>query len=135
MFSSDEKIAELTHLVREVREYVDLRLELARYDLTAKAIQLLSALCLGVIVLMVVAVAFLFLSFSLVQALHEWLHNESAAYLIVGGAYLVIAAMVYLLRRSLIYQPMARFIGHLFLKKDNQPTASGNAETTNDWRE
>ena len=86
MFSSDEKIAELTHLVREVREYVDLRLELARYDLTAKAIQLLSALCLGVIVLMVVAVAFLFLSFSLVQALHEWLHNESAAYLIVGGA-------------------------------------------------
>ena len=81
MFSSDEKIAELTHLVREVREYVDLRLELARYDLTAKAIQLLSALCLGVIVLMVVAVAFLFLSFSLVQALHEWLHNESAVVL------------------------------------------------------
>ena len=30
MFSSDEKIAELTHLVREVRAYVDLRLESAR---------------------------------------------------------------------------------------------------------
>ena len=134
MFSSDEKIAELTHLVREVREYVDLRLELARYDLTAKAIQLLSALCLGVIVLMVVAVAFLFLSFSLVQALHEWLHNESAAYLIVGGAYLVIAAMVYLLRRRLIYQPMARFIGHLFLKKDHPTPASGTEETTNERR-
>lgn len=134
MFSSDEKIAELTHLVREVREYVDLRLELARYDLTAKAIRLISALCLGVIMLLVVAVAFLFLSFSLVQALHEWLHNESAAYLLVGGAYLVLAAMVYWLRKRLIYQPMARFIGHLFLKKDHPTHGTGTEETTNDWR-
>ena len=134
MFSADEKIAELTHLVREVREYVDLRLELARYDLTAKAIRLISALCLGVIMLLVVAVAFLFLSFSLVQALHEWLHNESAAYLLVGGAYLVLAAMVYWLRKRLIYQPMARFIGHLFLKKDHPTHGTGTEETTNDWR-
>ena len=134
MFSSDEKIAEFTHLVREVREYVDLRLELARYDLTAKAIRLLSALCLGVIVLMIVAVAFLFLSFSVVQALHEWLQSEATAYLLVGGTYLVLAAIVYLLRRRLIYQPMARFIGHMFLKKDSQQPATGNDETANKWR-
>ena len=134
MFSSDEKIAELTQLVREVREYVDLRLELARFDLTAKAIRLLSALCLGVILLMVVAVAFLFVSFSLVQALHEWLQSEATAYLLVGGAYLMLAAIVYLLRRRLIYQPMARFIGHLFLKKDQPTHAAGTKETANEWR-
>lgn len=134
MFSSDEKIAELTQLVREVREYVDLRLELARFDLTAKAIRLLSALCLGVILLMVVAVAFLFVSFSLVQALHEWLQSEATAYLLVGGAYLMLAAIVYLLRRRLIYQPMARFIGHMFLKKDQPTHAAGTKETANEWR-
>ena len=134
MFSSDEKIAELTHLVREVREYVDLRLELARYDLTAKAIRLLSALCLGVIVLMIVAVAFLFLSFSVVQALHEWLQSEAAAYLLVGGTYLVLAAIVYLLGRRLIYQPRARFIRVLCLERDSQKPATGNDEPANEWR-
>ena len=132
MFSSDEKIAQLTQLVREAREYVDLRLELARYDLTAKAIRLLSALCLGVVILMIVAVAFLFLSFSVVQALHEWLQNESAAYLIVGGVYWVLAAIVYAQRRRLIFQPMARFLGHMFLKK-NHP-ATGEQESANERR-
>ena len=132
MFSSDEKIAQLTQLVREAREYVDLRLELARYDLTAKAIRLLSALCLGVVILMIVAVAFLFLSFSVVQALHEWLQNEPVAYLIVGGVYLVLAAIVYAQRRRLIFQPMARFLGHMFLKK-NHP-ATGEQESANERR-
>lgn len=115
MFSSDNNINNLGRLVQETKEYLDLRMDLARHDLTAKFITLLSALCVGVLIMIVLAVSFLLVSFSLVQALHDWLRNESAAYLIVGGGYVLLALVIYVTRRRFIYNPLANFIGHLFL--------------------
>ena len=69
MFSSDHKIADLVKLVHETRDYVNQRLEVGRFDLTAKLIALLSALCLGVVLLIIVAACLLFLSLSLVEVL------------------------------------------------------------------
>lgn len=115
MFSSDHNIAELVQLVHETKAYVQRRMELARYDLTGKLIAIFSALCLSIAILIVMAVAFLFLSFSLVQALATAWHNEAAAYLVVGLAYVLVGGIIYLFRKPLVYNPMANFIGKLFL--------------------
>lgn len=115
MFSSDHKIADLVKLVHETRDYVNQRLEVARFDLTAKLVALLSALCLGVVLLIIVAAFLLFLSFSLVEVLDGIVRSRAAAYLIVGIIYLLLALVCYLLRKPLIYDTMANFIGRMFL--------------------
>ena len=115
MFSSDHKIADLVKLVHETRDYVNQRLEVGRFDLTAKLIALLSALCLGVVLLIIVAACLLFLSLSLVEVLDGVVRSRAAAYLIVGALYLLLALLCYVLRKQLIYDTMANFIGHLFL--------------------
>ena len=115
MFSSDHKIADLVKLVHETRDYVNQRLEVGRFDLTAKLIALLSALCLGVVLLIIVAACLLFLSLSLVEVLDGVVRSRAAAYLIVGALYLLLALLCYVLRKPLIYDTMANFIGHLFL--------------------
>ena len=115
MFSSDHKIADLVKLVHETRGYVNQRLEVGRFDLTAKLIALLSALCLGVVLLIIVAACLLFLSLSLVEVLDGVVRSRAAAYLIVGALYLLLALLCYVLRKPLIYDTMANFIGHLFL--------------------
>lgn len=135
MFSTDSNINSLAQLVQETRQYIELRMDLARHDLTAKLIALLSALCVAVLILIVLAVSFLLLSFSLVQALHDWLHSESAAYLIVSGGYLVLAGVIYATRRRLIYNPVANFIGHLFLDGHAGPDGMDNGTGGNDGKE
>ena len=68
-----------------------------------------------VVLLIIVAACLLFLSLSLVEVLDGVVRSRAAAYLIVGALYLLLALICYVLRKPLIYDTMANFIGHLFL--------------------
>ena len=105
MFSSDQNIRSLRALIAEIKSYIGLRYELARLDLVSKFTVLLAAF---------------FLSYSTAKGLADTLGNESLALLLVAGFYLLLAALLYLLRKPLIIQPIANFLGHLFLDSNKE---------------
>ncbi len=101
-------------LWEEVKEYLKLNVENAKLSAAEKVVTLLSAVALGVIILVLGIFILIFLSISLAQLLCNFMH-PAWAYLIVGGVFLLISAVVILLRKTLIIDPVSRFISRIFL--------------------
>lgn len=120
MFSSDQNIRSLRALIAEIKSYIGLRYELARLDLVSKFTVLLAAFFLSLVLLLLLLFALFFLSYSTAKGLADTLGNESLALLLVAGFYLLLAALLYLLRKPLIIQPIANFLGHLFLDSNKE---------------
>jgi len=115
VFSSDRNIERLRGLCGELRQHVRLRIRMARLDFVDKMTVLLSALIVGAILFMLIAIVILFLSYTAALALGQWLGSMTGAFGIVTAAYLVLAGCIYAFRRRLVFDPMAKFLGDLFL--------------------
>lgn len=125
MFSSDQNIESVRELCGEVRKYVRLRLRLARLDFVDKMTALLSALIVGAVLLVLLAIVVLFLSYTAALALSQWLGGMTAAFGLVTAVYLLAAVLVYAFRRRLVFDPMARFLGNLFLEEAHEGKEGG----------
>lgn len=119
MFSSDQHTQSLKELITELKNYFNIRSELLRLDFVSKSTILFAACLLAVVMLLFASIVFLFLSFSIVGALAVWLESESLAFLLVATGHIVLAILIYLLRKRLIERPIARFLGGLFLNSSN----------------
>jgi len=117
VFSNEEKIASLSDLFREVRDYADLRFRYLRIDFVGKLSELLAALVLGVVLAVVIAVALLFLAYTVALALAPAVGGQCAACAIVAVACFTVGVVVYLLRRPLILNPLTSFIARIFLSE------------------
>lgn len=120
MFSSDHNISSLRELMAELKVYVNLRAELLRLDFVSKLTILLSAIAVTGLLMLLLAIAFLFLSYSIVGVLEEWLDSVAMANLLMAGFYLLLAGIVYGFRARWIVRPIAGFLGQLFLPSHHQ---------------
>lgn len=120
MFSSEKNIESLRDLLGEVRAYMGLRGERLKLDFVSKLSRLLSAVALGLIIAVVMAVILLLLSNTLVSLLKEATGSEAVAFAIVAGGYALVGVMVYIFRRRLIVRPITSFICSLLLDDEGK---------------
>lgn len=115
MFANDKSIDNLTELFKEVKNYLKLQREYTKLDLVEKLTILLSTLTLIFILIVLGTMAAFYLSFMLVYVLASATGSLVAGYAIIGGLLILIALVVYRLRKRLIFQPMVNFLARLFL--------------------
>ena len=120
MFGNEKNIDQLETLYKEIKQYVELKTEFAKLDLTEKLTLLLSRFILTVVLILLGMMALFYFSFMVVYAIDSYLHDLVASFAIVGGVILIISLWVYCMRRRLIVQPIDNYLGKLLLEKGNK---------------
>lgn len=112
-----------TNMIDEIRSIFDqskswlrLELEYAKLTVAEKLTLLMSSLILGFVCLLLGVVVLIMLAFSLAEAF-RLLMNPALAYLATAGAICVLLALLYLLRKPLLLNPIARLITRIFFDR------------------
>lgn len=106
----------INKLVAAVRRYLRLQRDYTLLTLAEKLTLLFTAVAVAAIMMVLLAVALVFLSIALAGALGGWLGSPALGYVIVALLYMVIAVVVYAFRRPLIITPIATFLATLVLQ-------------------
>lgn len=109
-----DDLRELFHAARQWLEYEKNYLKLTGAE---KATILMTALTLGGVMLLFGMVVVILLALSL-EKLFEMMMCPALAYLSSAGIIILLLVLVFLLRRKLISDPIARFTSKLFITKD-----------------
>lgn len=120
MFSQDKSIDNLESLVKEIKKYIELQGEYLKFDLVEKLTILLGTLILILLITVLSMMAVFYFSFMLVYALEPITGSLTGSYAMIGGMILVLALLIYIYRKKLIFQPMVNFLSHLFLDNPNK---------------
>lgn len=117
---------EYKQLWQQVKNHISLQLQYSKLTLAEKLTLLASRLILVMIAIMLGASVMLILSGALIVALAPGVGETWIACLIVAAIYLVLLLLVFAYRRSLIIDPVTRFITKLLLGNidDNNTTQS-----------
>lgn len=114
---------QLKVIFESARKWLSLEIEYARLTVAEKSTVLLTTLIFGAVGLFLGMVILLLLSLALVSVfagfLPLWL-----AYICVSGVILILLALIYLLRRPLLENPISRLVSILILDvktKSNTP--------------
>lgn len=124
MFTNDKSIETLQQLFAEVKKYLALQKRYTQLEIAEKLTILLSTLILVLIIIILSMVALFYLSFTLAYLLAHLLGSIVVSFALITCVILILMMFVYLFRKKLIINPMARFISNLFienpLKKEEQ---------------
>ncbi|MEJ8764008.1 LPXTG cell wall anchor domain-containing protein [Phocaeicola sp. HCN-40430] len=120
MFSQDKSIDNLESLVKEMKKYIELQGEYLKFDLVEKLTVLLGTLILILLITVLSMMAVFYFSFMLVYALEPITGSLTGSYAMIGGIILLLAFLIYIYRKKLIFQPMVNFLSHLFLDNPNK---------------
>lgn len=125
MFSDDRNIDSVRRLIADIRDYISLRIECGKYDLVSKLAVLVSVLALGALLLAAAIVILFFLSYAVALAVADSVGGLGTACALVAAFYILVAVVLYALRRRIIVQPITNLLGHLFLndvkKEEKKP--------------
>lgn len=110
----------LTDQIKDIftqgKRWVELETEYVKLTAAEKFTVLTGTAVLGAICLMSGMVIIILLAFALAD-LFKMMMAPALAYLAVSGVMALLILLVYLLRRRIIFDPIARFITRLFLDK------------------
>ena len=124
MFNSDQSIGDLQQLFAEVKKYLALQKQYTLLEVAEKLTILLSALILILIIVILGMVALFYLSFTVAYLLAPVLGGVMLSFALITLLVVLLMIGVISFRHTLIINPMAKFIGHLFIpnsNKDEQP--------------
>ncbi|HJC93132.1 MAG TPA: phage holin family protein [Candidatus Phocaeicola excrementigallinarum] len=116
MFANENSINNLESLVKEIKKYIGLQGEYLRLDVVEKLTVLLSTLILILVLTILGMMALFYFSFMLVYALVPIVGSIIGSYAIIGGVILLLALLVYRMRKQWIFQPIVNFLARLFLE-------------------
>ncbi len=119
MFSSDNKVTEISGLLLDLRRYLQLQFRYMRLDFVGKFAQLLSALILGAILFVLAAIVLVFVSIAWALMLAPYVGGMIGACVVLAVCYGALALIVYWRRDALLITPLANFLGRLFLEEEN----------------
>lgn len=111
-------IEEIRSIFDQSRSWLKLELEYAKLTAAEKITVLMSSLILGFVCLLLGMVVLIMLAFSLAE-LFKLMMCPSLAYLSTAGAICVLLLLLYLLRKPLLLNPIARLITRVFFDKKN----------------
>lgn len=100
--------------------YTKTSLELAKLKAIDKTSDIISSLAVIISISMIVAMFTLFLNIGIALWIGEILNNMSLGFLIISGFYVIVAIIVYVLRKSLIKEPIDNLIVSKLLETKNR---------------
>lgn len=103
-----------------MKKYIELQGEYLKFDLVEKLTILLGTLILILLITILSMMAVFYFSFMLVYALEPITGSLTGSYAMIGGIILLLAFLIYIYRKKLIFQPMVNFLSHLFLDNPNK---------------
>jgi amino acid transporter len=112
-----ESIADLTD---QVRNYVRLRIDLFKLDLTEKLATLTTTLIISIIFFIVFLFFTLFLSLAFIFWFKEYAGDAWVGALIVAGFYILVGILVYFLRDRLFLNRIVVQISKILLEEEEQ---------------
>ncbi len=131
--AAESSVESYQRLLRECKRLVNLEVENAKLALAEKLTLLLGRIALTASCFVIAACVVIFLSMSiadlLLRSLEPW-----ATYMIVAGFYSLLIIIVIACRRTLIIDPIARYITLVLLSPD-RPTKSTSAPAQNEPQE
>lgn len=110
---------EIKQLIAVLRRYITLNVEYAKLTAAEKITLLSSHLAVAVIIMVTGAFMLLFLGFSCAE-LFKLFMAPALAYLSTAGVFLILVVIVILLRKTLIINPISRFITSILFDRDSQ---------------
>ena len=114
MLSDDQNIKTLQQLFADIKDYIELKLKVARLDLVSKVGVLLSLLVLGLVLSVLLAIIVLFLSATAAMALAPHVGGMAWACALIALAYLITK------RKAWILKPLLHLLTALFLNDTQQ---------------
>ena len=107
-------------LFEEGKKYINLQIDYAKLTATEKISVILGMSVLFAVILVLSVGAGIYLSFALVYLL-EPLVGIVGSYAIVGAVFLLLIAIVILVKKKLILVPITRFISKVLLDNEKTP--------------
>ncbi len=108
----------LTQEIRDIfsqsRRWVELQVEYTKLTATEKVIIMTSAFVVSAICMLLGMVVIILLSMSLTDVFKMFM-APALAYLTVSGILVLLIIMIYIFRKALIYNPIARYMTRLLL--------------------
>lgn len=108
--------SQIKNLWKTGRRYISLQIDYGKLTLAEKLTMLFSGLLIVLVCVILGAFAVGFLAFALVDVLQSVM-SVPAAYIVVAFVFMLLIAIVIAARRTLIVNPIARFISKLFFDK------------------
>lgn len=112
----DKLTDELKDIYAEGKNWLELEVKYAKLTVAEKFTTLLSALVIGAICLLLGIVALIFLSFALVRVF-ESLMPGWLSFICVAGIMIIIMILLFIFKKHILVDPIARFISRLFFDK------------------
>lgn len=112
----DKLTDEIKDLFSQGKDWVKLEVEYAKLTVAEKFTILTSAMIIGAVCLLMGMVVLILLAFALVEVF-KMLMAPGLAYLSVAGVICIMILLLYLLRKPILLNPIARFITRLFINK------------------
>lgn len=118
MFSSSKNIESMQKLFLEFKKYFELQKEYVKLDTAEKLTVILSATVSITIMLILSAMVLFFLSFAIAWYLSDMLDSMPLGFGIIAVFCLLLCVIFYYNREKWVFQPTARLMVKLFIKKD-----------------
>lgn len=110
---------ELKNIFSEGKRWWGLELEYLKLTAAEKATVMMSAMVVGGVCMFIAVLSLILFAFALVEVFRTFL-CPALAYTCVGGIFVLVLVVIYLLRKQLIIDPIARFITKLIIdRKEN----------------
>lgn len=106
------------NLLKDAKEYISNRYDLLKLELLEKLAKILSAILMIFIAVALVLAALVYFSFAAVNVLNNYFGSNWPGFLIIGGCFLIILWVVFLLRKKMFLNPLIGILsGILFEEK------------------
>lgn len=112
----DNLSSEIKDIFTNGKNWVKLEIEYAKLTVAEKLTMLMSALIIGAVCLLLGMVVLIMLAFALVEVFKSFM-LPGLAYLSVGGIICILILLIYLFRKPILLDPIARLITKLFIEK------------------
>lgn len=123
MFSNDHNVEIIARLISNLKRYGELRLKGMQLDVVSKLTLVLTLLVVALVLIGVVSIVVLLLSFALVFALASIVGSLVTSCCLVAGGFVLLSVLLVLFRRTLLINPIARFLSSIFLGDDTETGA------------
>lgn len=122
MFSSDQNVESISRLLEKAKDYGNLRLSSFEHSTVEKLTTVITALIMGIVILLVSLIVVVFLSAAIVVGIAPHVGGYLPALLIVSAVYTIVLLVIYGKRQSLIAIPLKRALDQVFFaEKAGQP--------------
>lgn len=113
-FSSDQNVETISRLLASAKTYGNLRLENFERSMVDKLTKVITALIMGVVILLVSLIVIVFLSAAAVVALAPHVGGYLVALLLVGAFHALVLGVLYARRHALIAIPLKFALAQIF---------------------